>query len=258
MMISAKLSSLLRACQPHRSTADLACSDARRWLPGYLDGALPEDDRLHHRVASHLDLCQSCRRELQNYRALSRALLAVRPFEPPDDLPLSIRVAVSRARDTGSFRGWLNRSKTRWELLVAHFLQPLAIPATGGALVALIVFGFVFPNLGADLRLLTARPDLPLNISQPARLQTLAGFPLPGFEDASGASASQGVLVEATVNAQGQAVDYRIIGNPLNAGEQHQLDRVLLFSRFRPQMNFGKPASGGRVILGFSSVLVRG
>jgi len=154
----------------------------------------------------------------------------------------------------------VNRCRNRLELLIDHVLQPLAIPATGGALVALIVFGFVFPILGAGFRLPVpgAAPDLPLNLNQPARLQTLAGFPLPGIEDLSTPPDSLGVLVETTVNAEGQAVDYRIIGSPVDAGIQHQLDRVMLFSRFRPQMNFGRPTSGGRVVLGFSSVLVRG
>jgi hypothetical protein len=33
---------------------------------------------------------------------------------------------------------------------------------------------------------------------------------------------------------------------------------VVLFSRFRPQMNFGRPTSGGRVVLSFSRIRVHG
>jgi hypothetical protein len=69
---------------------------------------------------------------------------------------------------------------------------------------------------------------------------------------------SHGLLVEASVNAQGQVFEYRIIGGALDEGMQRQLDRVVLFSRFRPQLNFGRPTSGGRVVLGFSRVFVRG
>ena len=93
---------------------------------------------------------------------------------------------------------------------------------------------------------------------QPARLQTLAGFPLPGLDEAAAAEQPEGLLVEATVNAEGQAVDYRVIGSPLDAGTQRQLDRVVLFSRFRPQLSFGRPTSSGRVVLGFSRIFVRG
>jgi hypothetical protein len=137
-------------------------------------------------------------------------------------------------------------------------VEPLLIPVTGGALVALIVFAFVFPILGGGMHLPGARPDLPTSLMQPARLQTLAGFPLPGLDDAAAPDDSQGLLVEATVNADGQAVGYRVIGNPLDAGTQRQLDRVVLFSRFRPQLSFGKPTSSGRVVLGFSRIYVRG
>jgi hypothetical protein len=37
-----------------------------------------------------------------------------------------------------------------------------------------------------------------------------------------------------------------------------QLDHMMLFTRFRPQMSFGRPVPGGRVILSFSEIRVRG
>jgi len=256
---SSRLIAFVRTWQPGGKPA-LACASVRHWLPGYLDGALPDNvgSKLHSRMAQHLDRCSACRAELQRYQTTSRAVLGVRPVEPPDGLAVSIRVAVSQARAAGGLRGSLNRWRTRLELLVDHVLEPLLIPVTGGALVALMVFGFVFPILGGGLRLPGARPDLPTSLMQPARLQTLAGFPIPGLDDVADPDQSQGLLVEATVNAEGEAVEYRVIGSPLDAGMQRQLDRVVLFSRFRPQMNFGRPTSGGRVVLGFSRVLVRG
>jgi len=93
-----QLASLLRA-----GRSDLTCGAVQPWLPGYLDGALPEAGRLHERVARHLDECESCRTQLEKYRAISRAMLSVHRAEPPDDLALSIRVAVSKARETGDF-----------------------------------------------------------------------------------------------------------------------------------------------------------
>jgi hypothetical protein len=64
--------------------------------------------------------------------------------------------------------------------------------------------------------------------------------------------------VEATVNAQGEAVYYRILAGPDNMTIRRQLDLVLMFSRFRPQMSFGRFTSGGRVVLSFSDISVRG
>ena len=260
MTLSTKLISFARGSRPG-GTRDLACASVKRWLPGYLDGALPEsvESRLHSRMAHHLDRCTSCRGELERYQAISRMMASnVRQVEPPDELAVSIRVAVSREREGSRVRAKLARYRTRLQLVVEHVVEPLLIPVTGGALVALIVFGFVFPTLGGGWRLPGVRPDLPLTLMQPARLQTLAGFPLPGLEDASGVESSQGLVVEATVNDLGQAVEYRVIGSPLDAGVQRDLDRVVLFSRFRPQMSFGRPTSGGRVVLGFSRILVRG
>ena len=255
MMPSTRLLSAVRAWKP-----ELACAFVRRFLPGYLDGALPDavGSKLRLRIAHHLDDCTACRAELERYRQLYRMVSAVRAVEPPADLPVSIRVAVSKARAADGMKARLARCRTRLELLLDHVLEPLLIPVAGGALVALIVFAVVFPILGPAMHLPSARPDLPTSLLQPARLQTLAGFPLPGLEDVANADESHGLLVEATVNAQGQVFEYRVIGGALDEGMQHQLDRVVLFSRFRPQLNFGRPTSGGRVILGFSRVFVRG
>lgn len=242
---------------------DLRCGSVRYWLPGYLDGALPDGrggSRLRARMAQHLDSCASCRAELNSYQALSRIVLGACADEPPDDLAVSIRVAVARSREAGGLKSLVDRCRHRLELLLDHLVEPLLIPVAGGAIVALIVFAFVFPILGGGLYLPLPRAtaDLPTSLMQPARLQTLAGFPLPGLDDGASRPDSAGLLVEATVNADGQAVSYRVIGDPLDAGTQRQLDRVVLFSRFRPQLSFGKPTSSGRVVLGFSRIVVRG
>ena len=51
---------------------------------------------------------------------------------------------------------------------------------------------------------------------------------------------------------------YKILSGPNDAVIQRQLDQVLLFSSFRPQLGFGRPMGGGRVLLSFSQVRVRG
>jgi hypothetical protein len=53
-------------------------------------------------------------------------------------------------------------------------------------------------------------------------------------------------------------VDYEILSGPASPSLRHQLDEILLFSRFRPMMSFGRPTAGGHVILSFSAVRVRG
>jgi len=60
------------------------------------------------------------------------------------------------------------------------------------------------------------------------------------------------------VNAQGEMVNYHILAGPTDLAVRRQLEQVLLFSRFRPQMSFGRPTPGGRVVLSFSEIRVKG
>ncbi len=63
---------------------------------------------------------------------------------------------------------------------------------------------------------------------------------------------------QAVLNSRGEVVNYDILSGPDSAPVRRQLDQVLLFSRFRPQMSFGRPTAGGTVILSFSEIRVRG
>jgi len=100
--------------------------------------------------------------------------------------------------------------ETRGELILENILEPLALPATGGLTVALVVFypGLQLLGMGAPLR--AGANDSPTNLLQPARLEALAPFPVTGMEE-SGHSGPHALLVATTVNALGQAVTYEII-----------------------------------------------
>jgi hypothetical protein len=52
--------------------------------------------------------------------------------------------------------------------------------------------------------------------------------------------------------------DYEIISGSSSLELRRQLDQMLLFSRFSPMLSFGRPTSGGHVILSFSAIHVRG
>jgi Putative zinc-finger len=237
----------------------MKCAQVRRLLPGYLDGALPESvgARGHARVGRHLEDCAECRNELHRYLQVSMMMAAAVPLVPPDDLGVRVRVAVSRARAEAGFAARMARWKTRAKLLLEDILEPLALPAAGGVLAALVVFVMVYQFLGAGVPLSAATTDLPTNLLQPARLEELAGFQMSGLDEMSHAGQNT-LLVEATVDADGEATSYRVISGPVDPSVRRQLDQVMLFSRFRPQMSFGRPTSGGRVILSFSKIRVRG
>jgi hypothetical protein len=132
------------------------------------------------------------------------------------------------------------------------------LPATGGIITALLVFALVYQVLGVGMPVGAATPDSPTNLLQPARLEVLAGFQMSRLEEITRTGGQHPLLVEAMVNADGQAISYRIISGQADQVVQRELDQVLFFSRFRPQMSFGRPTSGGHVILSFSQIRVRG
>jgi len=238
----------------------MTCGRVMRYLPGYLDGALPERLGPERRasIGSHLETCASCRRELERYRRIQRMMSVASRPSPPAGLGVRIHLAVSNTRALGGFGGRLRRAKDRLELMLENIFEPLALPATGGILVALLVFAVVYQVLGAGMPVSAATPDSPTNLLQPARLEVLAGFQMTRLEEMTRTGGQHPLLVEAMVNADGQAFSYRVISGQVDENMQRELDQVLFFSRFRPQMSFGRPTSGGRVILSFSQIRVRG
>lgn len=228
----------------------MSCADTAGLLPGYLDGAIGA--REHARVREHLASCEQCRAELEAYRRMAVSLANVEPVPVPPDLAVRIRERASQARP-GS-RAW-----SRALLIFDDVVRPHAVPATGGILAALVVFVLVVQNVLTGVPMGGIVPnDMPLNLVQPAELESFAPFAAPAIITAGDTENSGAMLVEATVDARGQVVNYEILSGPKNPAVQRQIDEVLMFSRFRPRMNFGLPADGGRVLLGFSEVHVHG
>jgi len=229
------------------------CVQAKRHLAGYLDGAISSS--AHQRVRAHLADCRECLGELENYRRLAVTLASVTPAPVPSDLALRIRLAASHAQSrlTIPQRIW-----SRAVLTFENILRPIAVPATGGVLTALVAFVLIVQNILVGIPMGGIVPnDAALNIVRPARLESLATFQVPGIDN--GSLTNSGVMtVEATLNAQGQVVSYVILAGPDDAAIRHQLDQVMMFSRFTPEMNFGSPEAGGKVLISFSEVRVHG
>jgi Putative zinc-finger len=229
------------------------CREVGRRLPGFLDGAVEVED--HARVNAHLQDCKSCRMDLERYRRLARVLAETQAIAPPRDLATRIRVEASRLQmqEQLAHPVW-----ARLKLYFENILEPLAVPATGGLLTAALVFVFVVQSLAVGMPMGAVPNDLPINLIQPARLESLAPFPVPSIVGNNDYSRAGVLLVEATLNAEGQVVSYNILSGPTDAEVRRQIDQVLIFSRFRPELNFGRPTAGGRVVLSFSELRVRG
>ena len=231
----------------------MTCREAARYLPGYLDGAASAEK--HASVRAHIESCAQCRADLERYRRLARVLADATAIAPPADLATRIRVQASRiqVRQEDS-----HRLRSRAWVFFENILQPLAVPATGGFLTAAFVFAFVIQSLIVGMPMGRVTNDLPIDLIQPARLESLAPFPVPGIVGKSNYSSAGVLMVEATLNAEGQVAGYTILSGPHDAEVRHQIDQVLIFSRFRPELNFGRPTAGGRVVLSFGEIRVRG
>jgi anti-sigma factor RsiW len=240
----------------------MKCATVRTKLAGYIDDAITSAARAHERVQvrQHLEGCASCREELEQFRKLAVLLSRVPRSAPPADLAVRIRVAAAQSTVTQDFRSRLRSLRDRAEVKLENVFRPLTVPATGGFASAILVFVVVLQLIVPGITVRAVQNDVPINILQPAELITLSDYPqawAPEQHD-SELSLPHGLLLDVTVDAHGQMAGYQILSGPKSLDIRHQLDQMLLFSRFRPMLSFGRPTAGGHVILSFSAVRVRG
>jgi anti-sigma factor RsiW len=229
----------------------MTCRQIRERLPGYLDGALAPPD--HAELSGHLPGCRECRSLLESYSRMASLLARMEPPPVPPDLSLRIRLAVADARrDT-----WMVRARRAARRMLEDILEPLAVPATGGVAMSLLICGLVLHSLFLGVPVGAVPNDQPIQFFRPARLQTLSALPV----EAAGAqipSLGPNVgAVEFTVNERGQGVSYQVLSGSPDRAALRQLDHMLLFSQFQPQLSFGQPTSGGRVLIQFDELQVR-
>jgi len=240
----------------------MKCTTVRTKLAGYLDDALAATTSAEERarISEHLNDCALCRAELERFRRLALLLSRMPKNDPPADLAVRIKVAAAQIQPSQDFPSRLRRIRDRAEVLLDNVLRPLTVPATGGLFTAFLVFVLVLQLMVPGITVRAVPNDVPLNILRPAELVAISEYPQtwPSEQHELELSLPQGLQVYVTVNAQGQVADYEILSGPASPELRHQLDQILLFSRFRPMMSFGRPTAGGHVILSFNAVRVRG
>ena len=240
----------------------MKCKTVRTKLAGYLDDALTGTALAAERVqvGEHLSACAVCREELERFRKLAVLLSRVPKNVPPANLAVRIKVAAAQAQHSHDWPSRVRRMRDRAEILLDNVFRPLTVPATGGFFTAILVFVLVLQLMVPGITVRAVGNDVPLNILRPAELISLSDYPeswAPEKHDLE-LSLPHGLLLDVTVDSRGQMADYQILAGPTSVDLRHQLDQMLLFSRFRPMMSFGRPTSGGHVILSFSAVRVHG
>jgi hypothetical protein len=231
-------------------------------LAGYLDDAVTGAARVEERIEirNHLEACHVCREELQKFRKLSVLLSRVPKNAPPADLAVRIKVAAAQAHCSQDWPSRMRRMKDRAEVLLDNVFRPLTVPATGGFFSAILVFVLVLQMIVPGTTVRAVQNDVDLNLMRPAELVTLSDYPqswAPEQHDLE-LALPHDLLLDVTVDAQGQMTDYQILSGASSLELRRQLDQMLLFSRFSPMLSFGRPTAGGHVILSFSAIHVRG
>jgi Putative zinc-finger len=240
----------------------MKCEKVSTKLAGYLDDAAATNARPEERqeLRSHLENCSDCREQLQRYRKLGILLSKMPRAIPPADLAIRIKVAAAQLQERQDWRGRWQHLKGRAEILFENTYRPLTVPATGGLFSAIVVFVFVLHMILPGITVQANPNDLPVGLLRPAELISLSDN-LGGTdpeEQHPDVILQNDLLVDVTVDAEGGMSTYRILSGSDSPKLRHQLDQILLFSRFRPMMSFGRPMAGGHVVLSFSAVHVRG
>ncbi|MGB2671168.1 MAG: hypothetical protein WA621_15630 [Candidatus Acidiferrum sp.] len=240
----------------------MKCTTVRTKLAGYLDDATTGTASIAERaqIGEHLNSCITCRAELETFRKLSVLLSRMPKSVPPAELAVRIKVAAAQAQHSRDLSSRFRKVRDRAEILLDNVFRPLTVPATGGIFSAVLIFVVALQLMVPGITVRAVSNDVPLNILRPAELLTLSDYPqswAPEQHDLE-LALPHGLLVDVTVDAHGQMADYQILSGPSSPDLRHQLDQMLFFSRFRPMMSFGRPTSGGHVILSFSAVHVRG
>ena len=219
----------------------MRCTEAQPLLSSYLDRAVSGTEM--HEISGHLDQCSQCQKEyalLENTHSLVSSLGR---RQPPSDMALKIRVALSNERSRSSL-GLMQRYSLRLE----NAFRGLMFPATAGVLSAVVFFGTMIVLLvPAQVR---ANDDVPSNFYTPPRLQ-LSEYPENQL------NLDSPVVIETYVDASGRVENYRIISGRDDAEIREQLNRALLFTIFVPAQSFGHPVSG-KAIMSFSHINVKG
>lgn len=176
-------------------------------------------------------------------------------LRPSEKLSLELRILASkertralRYRDLPTAVRYL-RQRARMHL--DNLMRPLAVPAFGGVLAALVLFLLLAPVY--PVRSVNAASfDVPTRLSTSASLKTLGAY----------TTVPDPVTLLVQVNSEGRVVGYQIQSGEEemeNEATRRRIEQILLFTVFTPATNFGKPVSAMVTIsVGHNDVLVLG
>jgi hypothetical protein len=141
----------------------MTCYSAKRQSTAFLDKRLRAREKA--RIAAHLNECADCAAYFEQVGSLRSGLNALRGVVAPAGLNTALRVLASRERQVAEQAHGSRWKLTwdRWKFRVRVMMEPITIPAAGGLLSALMLFGTF--SLAIDTNTVAAAVDYEVPIA---------------------------------------------------------------------------------------------
>ncbi len=214
------------------------CGWASKRISRYVEFDLgPVEEAL---LRLHLSRCEECIEQYERLETVRGLLAAADPPKPPSRLEVRILSALS----VEALRK--EQPTIRWQRLrvrLGNLLRPVAVPALGGVLLALVLVPALLSSFWMEPTAY-ADDDIPLRfLATPLVSAPAMALPSPY-------SVGRDFTVVAYIDLRGGVYDFRIVSDePLDRRTHARLANTLLTSKFQPASRFGQPALGQRVIL---------
>ena len=111
------------------------CSWAKKQIPAYIDGELGPASRWL--VRQHLVACAGCFDEYENGDTLIDSVQELDEVAVPANMRTRLLVALSHETESA----W-----SHWKIRVQNWMRPIAVPATGGLVSAIVLFVALMSN----------------------------------------------------------------------------------------------------------------
>jgi len=221
----------------------MTCLSARQRLAGYVQERLGAAEQAS--IRRHLQDCAACFEEYEYQARLDSPLRELTVMEPPLALDIAIRLRLMPQHGPSLW--------DRWQVHLSNLMRPVALPAAGGLLSALILFGILLPAV--QMTRAAGVPgsgyDLRTNLVTEPRFKNASPFPV-----------TEDLTVEAWIDERGNITNFEVLSpTPMGAAVEKMLllqsTNVLLTTKFEPATRFGQPTAG-KVLLSFRRINIRG
>ena len=211
----------------------MICNNIRSMTSEYLDDRVLNEDRAE--IEGHLGQCASCVRHFEVRRRDRVNLKRLPARVPPAHLNVSLRMAAAQHRASISGHSTFNWCD-RLALLARNLMRPVAVPAMGGIVSAVVLFSMIMPNIAIHAR---AMPnDVPTGFFTDASAKYSAPIGLAESE----------LVFDLVVDHEGRIAAYTVVsGSELllrDASLKRQVENQMLFTEFTPATFLGSPTSG--------------